>query len=712
MLQEIHEECVPMRFRYMMPLYGYVRKNIEKSCGGQSGQWLPGAADSLKDLFYEQLDLIAGMTFWTFFEEQFKQYSDKERMAYLEQCGISQLEGWWDKLFLQYPVLERLVRQWFTDFTAHVVSLCQRLVFDLDAISGMLGKAPGRIRMIDSGDSDIHEGHCVHIITFEDGRKIVYKPRSLKLDQIWQDYLQDMALKSGIGPFKVPWIMQRGEYGYEEYIASAPVSGEYGFSEYFRRCGFLLGIAYALQGNDLHAENMIACGNCPVLIDLETGVRACGNTVFSDVKNPIEKRYQFDSVLRTNLLPFLTMGRTITPGDDAFTVRKDFFKNLPYDKEGVRSGENYVQELTDGFCIAYDTIQKYGITKDFSDCSVRFLLRNTSFYRNMQKISYMPENMKDEVCFERRLDNLAQLYHTVGVRTDSGFFGVLLEREKQAIRKGYIPRLTLNMRDRWNGDKRTLLVQLLEGKPAYMNAADKAWQCQKIRISLNAAIAADRLYFKCLHQWKAESVSFKQIGEIMHSRISYWKNRLAQEGKPEGIVVCRENNRYYLTLLPWNMMAGVPGLLPALAAWYRISGDQQALNLFLQIVQKLYRQLEKTDLKLYKPGLSEGLEGILCMVLLVRSFFSIIWIEQIYNLISAYADPGLYDMNTMDENAADILFEQGLHCGMDGVDFPSFFDGEGGWLYRMLRNAAKDKIPSVCFNAVGSGRGKADEKRI
>ena len=712
MQKETHEVRIPLRFRYMMPLYGYVSERIQKKYSTQFSSFMPDAAVPLRNLFYEQLDLLAGAAFWDFFEKRFLQYSDKERIEYMQQCSMAQLGDWWEQLLFQYPVLKRLVMQWITDFTTHVVTLHQRLEADLNAIGGMLGKAPGRICMVDSGDSDIHEGRCVHIVTFENGVKIVYKPRSLQLDQNWQDYLQDMALKSGMEPFKVPWILQRGEYGYEEYIERKPVSGAGGFSEYFRRCGFLLGVTYVLQGNDFHAENLIACGNCPVLVDLETGVRACGNTVFSDVKNPAEKRYRFDSVLRTNLLPFLTMGRTITPGDDAFTAQKDFLKNLPYDADGARSAENYVQELTEGFCLAYDTIQKCGITKDFSGCSVRFLLRNTSFYRNMQKMAYAPENMKATACFERRLDDLAQLYQAAGVDTDSGFFGVLLAKEKQAVRNGYIPRLTLNMRDCWNGDKKTSLVQLLSEKSVYMNAADKAQQCRRIRISLNAAISADSLYFKCLHQWKAESVSFKQIREIMRSRVGYWKNRLACEETPEGIVVCRENGRYYMTLLPWNMMEGIPGLLPALAAWYRISGDQQALYLFLKIAKRLYIKLEKTDLKLYKPGLSEGLEGILCMVLLVRQFFGVIWIERIYDLISPYADADLYRMDTADENTADALFEQGLRCGMDSTDFPSFFKGEGGWLYRMLRNAAPDKIPPVSFNSAGAGREKADGKGI
>lgn len=696
MWEEIREEKTPLRFRYMMPLYDYVRKHIQMRVR-ECRYFRKDAAGPLGTLFYEQLDLLAGASFWQFFEWQLQSYGDRERMEYMERCSMAQLSIFWERLFFQYPVLKRLVMQWITDFTTHVIMLYQRLEEDLNDIVRMLGKAPGRICMIDGGDSDLHQGRCVHMITFENDMKIVYKPRSLKLDQIWQDYLQDMAVAGGLDAFKTPWILQRGEYGYEEYIERKPVGSEDGFAKYFRRCGFLLGVSYALQGNDFHAENLIACGDCPVLVDLETGVRACGNTIFSDVKNPASQRYRFDSVMRTNLLPFLTMGRTIAPGDDAFTARKESLKNLPYDANGARSAERYAAELTEGFELAYDTVQKYGVTRDFSECSVRLLIRNTSFYRNMQKMLYASEYMKNSDCFERKLDDLAQLYRSVGEDTDSIFFGGLLAKEKQAVRDGYIPRITLDMRDCWNGDETISLAKLLEEKPEYMNARDKERQRRRILISLNTGITADSLYFKCLSQWETETVSFQQISDIMCTRINYWKNRLASGEAVEGIVVCRQNDRYYLTMLPWNMMEGIPGLLPAMAAWYRISGDRQALDLFLRIAEKLYIRLEKTDLKLYKPGLSEGLEGILCMALLARRICHAEWIEKIYDIISPYADANLYKIDTAWENDLDTLFQKGLRRGMEGVDFPSFFKGEGGWLYYMLRKAFGEEIPPVAF---------------
>lgn len=706
MQKEAHEKQVPLRFRYMTPLYNYACGQIRKKTGMLPDCLFSGAAGPLKNLFYEQLNLLAESTFCLFFNETMPKYSDKERIEYIEQCSISQLNDLWSRILLTYPVLKHLIMQWITDFTTHVITMCQRLEADLNDISEMLGSTPGRIRMIDEGNSDIHNGRCVHIVSFENGMKIVYKPRSLKLDGIWQDYLQDMAKKSGIGPFRVPWILQRKEYGYEEYIERKPVNGLHGFSEYFHRCGFLLGVAYALQASDLHAENMIAYENCPVLVDLETGVRACGNTVFSDIKNPVEKRYQSDSVLRTNLLPFLTMGRTITPGDDAFTAKKDGLKNLPYKGDDVRSAKDYVQELTEGFCLAYDTIQKHGITKNFSDCSVRFLIRNTSSYRNMQKIIYTPEYLKDTICFEYRLDDLMQLYQKAGVNTNNGFFHELLEKEKEALRQGYIPKLTLNMQDNWNGDNTTSLAELLEGRPAHMNAQDKARQCKRIKISLNESISADNLYFSCLRRRDVKPIPFMQIKAIMHSRVNHWENRLACEKTPEGIVVCLENGRYYLTHLPWNMMEGIPGLLPAFAAWHRLSGNARSLSLFMKIIKKLYRQLKKTDLKLYKPGLSEGLEGILCMVLLLRQISDVIWIDKIYSLITPYVDTELYRVDIKDESTLDTLFDRGLFSGMDGIDFPSFFKGEGGWLYSMLRKAAPDKLPPVRFNAAHNRKGK------
>lgn len=674
---------LPFRFQYMEPLFLAVQQQLSKKLCPDPELWMPDAFSQLQYLYYEHLDLIAGSAFWQFFQTI--------EPAPTDPCILEQYALYWEQLFVKAPRLKALIHKWNRDYMAHVVLLQKRLEKDWPSLKKYLGKKTGRISLIDSGDSDIHNGKCVHIIIFEDGNKIVYKPRSLSLDQIWQEYLQDMAKKSGIGPFLVPWILQRKNYGYEEFIERKAVTGEHGFSEYFYRCGFLLGIAYVLQGSDFHGENLIASGNCPVLIDLETGIRACANSIFSDHKNPTEKRYSHDSVLRTNLLPFLITGRNILPGEDAFTAQKNTLQNLPYDQSGPRRGNAYAKEIIAGFQLAYDAVISYGITEKFTACQPRFLIRGTSFYVNFIRWLYSYDSLTDRKIFCQRLEFLSELYKNH--KTDS-FFMKLLAREKRELQMGYIPRLTLKMSSPWNGDKQKTLGDVLLEKAASLCNIDKKNQCRKIVVSLNYEIPVDKLYRKCMLLCKKKENIHKEITSIMQQRISFWKKKLQTEN-PEGIVVSKKDGRYYLITLPWNMMEGIPGLLPALAAWYGISGSSDALALFSLIAEKFYRVLTDTNLKLYLPGLSEGLEGILCMVYLVRSFLCSDRINNTEKLIL----PVLKARENKDllwEKAPN--FESGLLGGMEGVAFPSFFHGEGGWLYLLLEKNFSDQVPSVTEN--------------
>lgn len=665
----------PFRFRYLEPLYHYMSKQLPSFLN--PAIWMPEAFDELKFLYYEHMNLMVEDPFLGFLKEQ--------ELPFTQRCSFRQYAAYWKLLLEQFPLLKSVVSLWTKDYINHVLRLQARLETDFQEIQKRMGKAPGKIAHIDSGASDLHNGQCVHIITFENGVKIVYKPRSLQLDRIWQEYLQDMAEKSGIGAFRVPWILQKKGYGYEEFMEHTPVACEKDFSLYFYRCGFLLGIAYVLQSSDLHGENLIACGNCPVLVDLETGIRVSVPFLAKGGELP-EEAYAADSVLKTNLLPYLLGGRTIHAGDDAFTARSPFLKNLPFDSLGARNGEAYFQDILAGFCLAYDTVRKYGITEKFLRCHPRFLIRNTSFYVNIIRWVYAYESISKPDVFKQRLNYLALMYESLDPENKNTFYQKLLRKEKKEIKKGYIPRFTISMGEPASKSPGSSLGILLLEKVKGLNERDRQLQSEKILISLNRSIPPDPLYLTCARLWQKKQISPKEVSSIMERRISYWEKKLRQEKEPQGIVVSSENRRYYFTSLPWNMMEGIPGLLPALALWHVISGSLKSLQLFTFIARKLYDALTKTDLNLYMPGFPEGLEGILHMTRLIRPVLSSVWIDQIHTLVSnALARRG----GTIMELEEDHCYEKEFMSGMDGVAFPSFFRGEGGWLYALLQKGFK-----------------------
>jgi lantibiotic modifying enzyme len=54
-----------------------------------------------------------------------------------------------------------------------------------------------------------------------------------------------------------------------EYVEQVPCANLQEVQHYYQRSGMLLGLLYVLGGTDMHHENLVACGEHPVLIDLE-----------------------------------------------------------------------------------------------------------------------------------------------------------------------------------------------------------------------------------------------------------------------------------------------------------------------------------------------------------------------------------------------------------------------------------------------------------
>ena len=109
--------------------------------------------------------------------------------------------GGFRRLFEDKPVLLRLIatitRQWIDTSREFVL----RLDSDLPAIrSGLLSGAGGRVARIEGGLSDPHNGgRSVLIVTFEDGARIVHKPKDVRLDAAWHALVERLNRSGASG---------------------------------------------------------------------------------------------------------------------------------------------------------------------------------------------------------------------------------------------------------------------------------------------------------------------------------------------------------------------------------------------------------------------------------------------------------------------------------------------------------------------------------
>jgi type 2 lantibiotic biosynthesis protein LanM len=174
----------------------------------------------------------------------------------------------------RYPVLARHLAESVRQWCAVQVEFLQRLAADRDAVAATLGHTapPGRVTQITADVGDPHdEGRAVAILTFEDGWRCVYKPRSIALDGVWREVAALYNRERGptAPDLLVPRHLARHDYGWIEFITSDPCRDHAEVAAFYRRAGVTLALLYAMTGSDYHFENLIPHGAHPVVIDHE-----------------------------------------------------------------------------------------------------------------------------------------------------------------------------------------------------------------------------------------------------------------------------------------------------------------------------------------------------------------------------------------------------------------------------------------------------------
>jgi type 2 lantibiotic biosynthesis protein LanM len=185
--------------------------------------------------------------------------------------------GGWRRLFEDKPVLLRL----FATMTRQWLETSREMVLRLDADLAVIRRDilhsgnTGRVAGFEGNLSDPHnEGRSVRIVSFEDGARVVYKPKDLRLDAAWHALVERLNGAQAPIALKAACAIARDGYGWTEFIDHAACVDEKDFARFFRRAGGWLALFHCFAATDMHQENMIACGDHPVPIDLEMILQA------------------------------------------------------------------------------------------------------------------------------------------------------------------------------------------------------------------------------------------------------------------------------------------------------------------------------------------------------------------------------------------------------------------------------------------------------
>lgn len=231
-------------------------------------------------------------------------------------------------LFTTYPVLARLVATVVEFWIEMTAEFFHRLTLDLERIQTTFNIRDRQVTAIQLNLSDAHKrGRSVFILSFASGEKVVYKPKDLGLEAAYSDFLDWCNDHGSPLPFKTITVLNRGGYGWVEFIEQEACEDTAAAQRFYQRAGMLLCLLYLLRGTDCHHENLIACGEHLVLIDMETLLHHEANLIDETEHANLAGLSFFDSVLRVGLLP-----------------RWDFNKDnrIAYDISGLGSEVNQI----------------------------------------------------------------------------------------------------------------------------------------------------------------------------------------------------------------------------------------------------------------------------------------------------------------------------------------------------------------------------------
>ncbi len=271
-----------------------------------------------------------------------------------------------------------------------------------------------------SGDQHRH-GQRVAILTLAQGMKLIYKPRSLAIDGAY-NHLVHWVNQYLPSPLLTIAHVERGDYGWCEFIEAKSVNSEEDVHHYYERFGSLLAIHYLLTGTDIHAENVIAHGEQPVIVDLECLLSPIFKveseeailpfTVMNTFMLPNRRYVEEDNegIDQSGVSgkggaksPYTGVAWENSGSDEMQAVRLQ--QTTPHNHNIVKLGEalvnplDYESDFQAGFnrvCELFLQHKDVLLSDDspltvFKGCEVRVVLRNTSEYSKLLIESYHPE---------------------------------------------------------------------------------------------------------------------------------------------------------------------------------------------------------------------------------------------------------------------------------------------------------------------------------
>jgi type 2 lantibiotic biosynthesis protein LanM len=545
-------------------------------------------------------------------------------------------------IWSEYPVLARLIVTTLTFWLRTRVELLDALIADLPALRvGVLAaQLPSRLERVEFGAGDKHRrGRSVALVVFDTGN-VMFKPRSLAMDAAFDGLLDWLNAQGLTHPLRRVRVLDRSGHGWVEYVDATERTDAAGGDRYAWRLGALTAVLYLLHATDFHFENILACGEHPVLVDLEALLHTDKSAAVARVDGgrDIASMTLLNSVQSVGVLPnhFLVSGDDGTFGldvsalsgrggqltpmpvpifDDSGTdvmrlvtrrLTLDAERNLPLAADGepldLVSRED---DFVDGFADAYRRLRDgrtsllapTGPLAPFRRTRSRLIVRPTHIYGRLLLESTHPDFLRDALDRDRSLARLCTGHDEIDCRVE------MIRDEMAELRMGDIPMFTIDAQsgnihaaldDRVIGSCAPAPHDMVAERARTLSDADLRFQEWVIRSSLAATTmgSTNAQWPNWRRTREAAGACEDRFADEARRVAARLREMALSDGKTVGWIGLGliEETFWQLAPAPTDSYIGITGIAHALDTVATVTGDEASHELAGTVFDQVTRR--------------------------------------------------------------------------------------------------------------------------
>ncbi|HEX4499150.1 MAG TPA: type 2 lanthipeptide synthetase LanM family protein [Thermoanaerobaculia bacterium] len=552
------------------------------------------------------------------------------------------------EILQRYPVLARDACRHAEQWVAASLEMMERFVADRDEIARLLGSGgdPGPVIAARSGLSDRHAGgRAVAVLTFASGARTVYKPKPLAIDRAFQTLVSWLDERGAEPPLRSLRILDRGDYGWMEHVASSSCATAGEVERFHARQGGWLALLYVLEATDFHHENLIADGEEPVPVDFETLFQPAFAEPAASGPGYAPTAY---TVLHSGLLPrrfwapvagggidlsgmgaaagqrYEVKGITGEGTDEMRWARQEqqtaAGPHLPTLDGAPLALWEHAGAVQHGFRAMYRLLGRHreelaARLEPFAGLAIRTLLRGTSAYAHLLHVAGHPDYLRSALDRDRLFDRL--WLEAVGYRP----LRRAVRAEQEDLAGGDIPRfqalaastdLLATSGRRIEGYFATPGLELVRARLRAMDEDDLERQCWLVHAAIEATRPLDA-------RWRWTAAALPAAGPAAGDRFlgaaRRLGDRLAQLAVEQGGIVTwfhldLRNDGWLLEPMRADLYSGLSGLALFLAHLGRLAEDERYERLARLALATVRGRLAAEPETLIEAGAFSGWGGI------------------------------------------------------------------------------------------------------